>query len=334
MKIFCNPKERKRDWLLLSFIVSAAFFIRWYLLRYRILPEGDGCHYIAFAKDFINGNFSTIGTGHYAGWVWVVRIFAFIFDDVEIAGRFASIVAGVASVLFLYLFVKRIFGIKAALWSALLIAINSTMIFYSTLLFTESLYSLCVILIAFIGWIALKERKTTYYFILGLIIGASYVVRNEALAYSLLFFPLLIIRDSKKAHVNIPVFLAGVIIFILPMVFFYRFQYDHWTLGTKGIVNFLYGTNVDSYRTITEATFDFQDNFYIKTMLSKLNSNPFKYIFENVFIFDRLSVNFKKIILGLPQLFFSIPLIGSAVGCVFFICGSYFCLVKEKLFMK
>jgi 4-amino-4-deoxy-L-arabinose transferase-like glycosyltransferase len=201
--------NNKKEYYLLFLIILIAFTIRLHLINYRFLPEGDGCHYVALAKDFINGNFSTVGS-HFIGWPLLIAVFAFILKNVEFSGRVASSLLGVFLIPVSYIIAKRLFNKKTALYVALAISTNLALLFYSSLLFTESAYALFVMLIALIGWISLKKKKLFCYFLLGLVVGISYTIRNEALSFTVLLLPLVIIRDYRKAHINTISFLIGI----------------------------------------------------------------------------------------------------------------------------
>jgi len=74
--------------LFLILLLSVSFMIRVTLFRYRSLPEGDGCHYVSYAKDFMRGDFSTIGYYWSLGWPGLIALFSLIFKtDVELSAR-------------------------------------------------------------------------------------------------------------------------------------------------------------------------------------------------------------------------------------------------------
>ena len=74
--------------LFLILLLCVSFMMRVALFKYRSLPEGDGCHYVSFAKDFLRGDFSTIGTYWSLGWPGLIALFSLIFKtDVELSGR-------------------------------------------------------------------------------------------------------------------------------------------------------------------------------------------------------------------------------------------------------
>lgn len=323
--------------LFLTSILLTAFFIRIYLFQYRSMPEGDGCHYVSFAKDFMRGEFSTVGTYWSIGWPGLIALFSLIFKNVEFVGRLLSTFAGVALIAVSHFFVKKLFSKRIAHYVALLLATNFSLISYSTLLFTESLYCLLVVLIALFGWISLERKRISYYFLLGLILGFSYTVRNESLAFIVLFLPMIIIRNYKKAFINILFLFLGIIIFILPMVLFYHNQFGCWTLGAKGTVNFLYGEECNvsySYRKLSELTEDFGEPIYLRQLRYKFgHTNFFVFLSENK-IFSRVLLNIKRLFLYLPNQFFSIPFIGKPISLFFFIFGSFACLIKNKLRLK
>ncbi|MBU1006834.1 MAG: glycosyltransferase family 39 protein, partial [Candidatus Omnitrophica bacterium] len=319
----------RSEYFLLFLITVAAFLLRLHLLRYRFFPEGDGCHYVAIAKDFINGNFSTVGC-HFIGWPFVITGFSLILENIEFSGRIASTILGTFLIPVSYVFAKKLFNRKIAFYTALLVSTNLSLLHYSTLLWPTSAHSLFVMLIALLGWVSLKEKRPFYYFLLGLVIAVSYTIRNEALVYILLFLPLVIIRDYRKAHINVLSLLSGILIVILPLLFFYHNQYGSWEIiRQKGMVNFLYGRGALSYRNVTELTVDFSQNLYMHKANGSFHEAPLKYFFNNFFI-NRLALNFKEILSDLPKQFFFTKFGGIFISWSLFIYGSYICLLGNR----
>ena len=318
--------------LFLIFIFSAAFIIRVALFRYRSLPEGDGCHYISFAKDFMRGDFSTSGTYWSVGWPGLIALFSLIFKtDVELSGRLLNALFGTGLIAVSYFFAKRFFNQIVARYTALLIAVNLYLINFSTYCFTEGPYVLLIMLTVFLGWVSLEKQKKRYYFLLGALLGFSYTIRNEVMVFVLIFLGMMVWRNYKKAWLHMTMLLLGLALFIAPLVLFYRHQYGIWTLGDKGSVNFWIGDDVSSYRAMAELTDDFSEMLIVKSGSDELQRNGlFAYLYKNKFFISRLALNYKRVLLYLPSQFLAIPFLGPALFWLFLLLGSYACLLKDK----
>ncbi len=319
--------------LFLVLLLCLSFVIRVSLFRYRSLPEGDGCHYVRFAKDFMRGDFSAPGLYWSVGWPSLITLFSLIFKaDVELSGRLLNALFGTGLIATSYFFAKRLFNQRIANYAALLIAVNLWLINYSTYLFTECLYTLLIMLMIFLGWVSLERQKKRYYFTLGALLGFSCTIRNEAMVFVLIFLGMMVGRNYKKAWLNISVLLLGLALFLVPLTFFYRHHYGRWTLGEKGFINFALGEDSSvSFRVANELTDDFSSQLYVKSVSDEIRrSGLFAHLYKNKFFVDRLSLNYKRVLLYLPRQFLAIPFLGQALFWLFFLLGSYACLLKDK----
>ncbi|MFH0826370.1 MAG: glycosyltransferase family 39 protein, partial [Candidatus Omnitrophota bacterium] len=286
------------DRLFLILLLSAAFIIRVALFRYRSLPEGDGCHYVSFAKDFMRGDFSTIGTVWSVGWSGLIALFSLIFKtDVELSARLLNALFGTGLIAVSYFLAKRFFNQRIARYAALLLTVNLYLINFSTYCFTEPLYTLLIMLTVFLGWVSLERQKKRYFFLLGACLGFFYTIRNEVFAFMLIFLLMILWRGPRKAPVRILFFLLGLALFLLPQTLFYRHHYGIWSLGDKGPMNFLLGEDADTYRAEAEFTDDFSENVYLKSVSDEIQrSGLFAYFYKNKFFVDRLALNYKRIL--------------------------------------
>jgi 4-amino-4-deoxy-L-arabinose transferase-like glycosyltransferase len=319
--------------LFLILVLFVSFIIRIFLFKYRSLPEGDGCHYVSFAKDYMRGDFYTSGTYWSIGWPGLIALFSLIFrTDVELSARLLNALFGTGLIAASYFFAKRFFNQRIARYAALLMAVNLYLVNFSTYCLTECLYTLLIIFIVFLGWVSLEKQKKRYYFYLGALLGFSYTVRNEAMAFVLIFLGMMVGRNYKKAWLNILVLLLGLALFLVPLTFFYHHYFGRWTLGDKGFANFAFGEDSNiSYRAVAELTDDFSENLYLKSIKDEIRrTNIFAYLYKNKFFVDRLARSYKRVLLYLPSQFLAIPFLGPVLFWLFFLLGSYACLLKNK----
>ncbi|KPK96730.1 MAG: hypothetical protein AMJ95_12580, partial [Omnitrophica WOR_2 bacterium SM23_72] len=318
--------------LFLILVLAVTFITRIALLKYRNFPEGDGFHYVSLAKYFMRGDFSSISTYWSLGWPGLIALFSLIFKtDVELSGRLLNALFGTGLIAVSYFFAKRFFNQRIARYAALLMAVNLYLVNFSTYCLIEGSYTFLIISIAFLGWVSLEKQKKRYYFLLGALLGFSYTVRSEAMVFMLIFLAMIVGRNYKKAWLHMTMLLLGLALVILPLVLFYRHQYGIWTLGSKGYPNLIHGEDTNSYRVIAELTDDFSESVYIKSVSDEIQRNGlFAYLYKNKFFIHRLALNYKRVLLYLPSQFLAIPFLGPVLFWLFFLLGSYTCLLKDK----
>ncbi|KPK97970.1 MAG: hypothetical protein AMJ95_06560 [Omnitrophica WOR_2 bacterium SM23_72] len=324
---------RLKKYAPLFLLILAATLLRIYLLRFRLVPEGDCCHYLSFAKDFRRGDFSTIGTYWSPLWVSLISLFSFVFGNVESSGYFLSIFFGVILIIPAFIFARRLFNERVAYYTALLLTANLGLLNYSTRLFTESLYSFLLLGIAFLGWVSLERKKNSYFFLLGLLIGFTYSARPEALAFLVVFSVFILIVKRKRAFLTLLIFSLATVILVLPVVIFYRLQYGIWTLGEKGAINFFLVREDprDHMREFNEYTEDYSENLYLQRLSEEIKQKGMlAYLAENRFFIKRFFFNYKKFFMLWPRQFFAIPRAGPWLSVIFFVLGSWACLLVYK----
>ncbi|MFH0827470.1 MAG: glycosyltransferase family 39 protein [Candidatus Omnitrophota bacterium] len=328
-----NPfLTRSKKYAPFFLLILTATFLRIYLLRFRLVPEGDSCHYLSFVKDFQRGDFSTIGTYWSLLWTGLITLFGSVLGDIELSGYLLSAFFGIMLIILAFIFARRIFNKRVAYYTALLLTANLGLLNFSTRIFTESLYGFLLFGIAFLGWVSLERQKNSYFFLLGLLIGLTYTVRPEALAFLFVFSILILIARRKKAFLTLLIFCMATALFVLPVVIFYRVQFGTWTLGSKGTINFFIGENdTELYRERNELTEDLSDNLYYKTLKDEIKQKGMlAYLAENRFFVKRFFINYKKFFLHWPHQFLTLPRGRRPLSVIFFALGSWACLFVYK----
>lgn len=118
---------------------------------------------------------------------------------INFSGRFISAVFGVSSVVLVYGIVKKLFPFKAAVISALVLAINPFHVQHSRYITTDVL-SLFFILLALYFLINLMQSgKLKWYILSGIAIGVQSTIRYFPV--SLLIFPLAALFDNRKTKI-------------------------------------------------------------------------------------------------------------------------------------
>lgn len=222
----------KVEWAIVAGFVLLALILRLYLSTFKPSVEWDGFYYALLGKNLISGDFAK-GLSTYWSPLYpaLIGLASLIFGDLKFAGTFVSIVAGSLLVVPVYLLVLDFYGRRAALCSALLVAVCPALADYSTDILTEATYTLLFMFGILAGWFALSRGKNIYYLLTGLVFGACYLTRPEAFAYIILMLILtlghkLLHRQlrSRKTVVNVATLLAGFLLLSLPYLIFLHRQ--------------------------------------------------------------------------------------------------------------
>lgn len=99
-----------------------------------------------------------------------------------------------------YLISKEIFNVKIARLSAILVSINSSIIFYSTVIATESIYAPVTLLTL---WLLLKARSSRNILIfisIGLLLGLSIIVKPVIIAFPLIVLVWMFLAYEDKTR--------------------------------------------------------------------------------------------------------------------------------------
>jgi 4-amino-4-deoxy-L-arabinose transferase-like glycosyltransferase len=225
--------------------ITLAFVIRLFFVKYQYVINTDGVYYATLGRRLISGDFrggfSTYWSPLYPLLVGLASLW---FSDLEFAGRFVSLLAGALLVLPVYLLIREFYGRSAATVGALLAVIYPILIQISTLLMTESVYTLAFTSALLIGWYGLKDGGAWKYAATGLLMGCCYLLKPEAVAYPGLFVVLalgsrLIDKDRplRDLTFNVVVFLVAFSVLALPYVVYVRAMTGSWSISSKVVNN-------------------------------------------------------------------------------------------------
>ena len=211
------------------FLISCTFVA--FLIRFSLLPpdpviDFDGVYYARLGGRMISGDL--IG-GISAYWSplypFLIGVFSLFFQDLEFAGRFVSIIAGTALIFPSYFLIRDFFGRAAAYLGVILIIFHPSLIQVSGWVMTESVYILIFTTGILTSWLALKDRRNRDFFVTGLLFGAAYLTKPEAIGYIGLLLVLtmgakLFRRDFpfRSLFAGYLLLLIGFSIFLIPYV--------------------------------------------------------------------------------------------------------------------
>jgi len=247
--------------LLVSVPTLAALVLRLMMLTSPGHLTSDGVWYALLGRNLISGNIKDgLSTYWPPLYPLLIGIFSIVTRDAELAGRLVSVIAGALLVIPIYFLARRLYGKPTAFVAALLTVIYPFLLEYSTVVLTESLYTLLFTLAVLGALSAFSTGKNHQFFMTGLAIGACYLVRPEAFGFAGLI--LLMIAASvllgkranlKRASANAPIFLAGFLLLSLPYLLYLRAETGRWGLSEKlTAITQLGAANKDRWRGLID----------------------------------------------------------------------------------
>lgn len=229
----------------------AAFALRLFLAwRVEHVISPDGVLYVALGQNLAAGNFSG-GMSTYWPPLYplLVALSSLVFRDAEFGGRFVSVLAGSILVVPTHALIRRWYGERIALVGACLVALHPLLIYYSTVVLTESVYTLLFTCGVLAGWAALSGGRARAYLLAGAAFGACYLLKPEAVGFIFLLLALTpgrklfdraqAFRDSARGAVLLA---AGFLALAAPYLFYLRRQTGHWIISGKTDGHILQGS--------------------------------------------------------------------------------------------
>lgn len=233
------------DMVLLAIMVMSAFVIRLEFIPPNSVLNGDGIYYTILGEKFISGDFAGGISAYWSPLYSVLTgIAEFTGANREFAGRIVSLIAGAFVTVPSFLLVRDFYGRRAATIASLLLIFDPSLIRASGWVMTESLYTLVFVGFILTGWKAVENDSNKLFFVTGLLIGISYLIKPEAVAYAILvplvYLGLSILRgriNLRKICTCSVTSLVGFLIFFLPYFVFVHAKTGIWTISQKVTVN-------------------------------------------------------------------------------------------------
>ncbi len=134
-------------------------------------------------------------------FMWTMISLLKVFDDPLFAGRFLSILAGLATLTGVFFLSLRVFNLKVALWSALIYATVPFMVFFDRMALVDSMLAGFTIWSLYFAVWLLQTPRLDLSFILGYMLGGALLTKTPAML-NILILPLTILgfnfKESKK----------------------------------------------------------------------------------------------------------------------------------------
>lgn len=238
----------KREHLFLLGCALLATIIRLFALSYEYVITPDGVVYAGLGRQLASGHFHQGLSAYYPPlYPLLVGLSSLVFADLEFAGRFVSVLAGGLLILPVYFLARNFYGKKVAVLAACLTVVSPVMIYYSTLLLTESTYTLLFTTVVLVGWYALTQSSPSLFFLTGLTLGMCYLIRPEAFGFIFLFVVVLLIaarlnsraEQPRGALRNLAALLIGFTLLASPYIIYLHNQTGRWMISEKMSVHLL-----------------------------------------------------------------------------------------------
>lgn len=219
------------------------------LLCFEHVISPDGVEYVAHARGLAAGD---IANGMSAYWPplypALIAFASLVFRDAELAGRVVSVVAGALLVIPAHALARRWYGRRVARVCAALVALHPLLVYYSTVLLTESTYTLFFTCAVVAGWAALTKATARAHASAGALFGACYLLKPEAFFFVPLLLVMLAARRllMKASLPKTSVLSAGALVAAFaavasPQLLYIRFQTGAWSLSAKTAGHLLQG---------------------------------------------------------------------------------------------
>lgn len=233
------------DAIFLSACILLAFLIRYSFIPHESIINGDGAYYTILGERFVSGDFAGGISAYWSPLYSVLTGFSsLLFAERDFSGRFVSLIAGSLLIIPAYFLMRDFIGRLSACVVAILLVFHPFLILSSGWVMTESVYTLILTTFVLSGWHALSKGKLQVFLITGLLLGAAFLTKPEAVGY--LFLMLLLAPAAKfvfpnlsfaRAGLNCLVLLLGFAFFFLPYFLYLHQKTGEWTLSQKITVN-------------------------------------------------------------------------------------------------
>ena len=243
--------SRNRDFTMVILLTIIALIVRLISLRYYpfIGVDGgvDGVGYVTSGKNLFSGlgysfhdSPQLVNPPLYPVLIGISWLFT---HNLEFSGQIVSVIAGSLLIIPVFYLTKKMFGRKAAFFSAIFVVICPPLIFGSTEVRVASLYTLLVWAAMAVGWKALQSKYLIWSAFTGLMLALCYLTRAEAIMLPPIFLLLYLLSFKLRtgSHLSIAksVVFKGIIliaVFALISSPFLVFLYRHtgtWTFSGR-----------------------------------------------------------------------------------------------------
>lgn len=225
-KLSLNEKEISKNPNIKNFfrnnkfpvLVTVVFFLCTFYVSFFVdnpARGSDAMYYFFAGKQILFGDREGVEVPNAAiGGPILFASLNVLFDNPYLTIKIISLLSGTGIVFFSFYIIKHIFDFKIALLGQLIVAVNPKLHIQSTFPFNE-IFPVFLIFVSFY-FITKARLLPIHLVIVGLLLGASFMIRYQALPVVIAFLIFLLIYD-KKFRKNVPMatiliisFLAGI----------------------------------------------------------------------------------------------------------------------------
>lgn len=211
---------------------------------------GDGVGYALVGKNLFSGEGFSLRGGpeliHPPFYPILIGLFWFFTGNLEYSGQMVSIIATALLVIPIYYLAKQMYGRKVALVCAGFTIVFPPLVYGSTEIRCEPLYTLLLISSVALSWQTLRSTNIFWAFLTGLMIGLAYLTHSMGIIFIPIFIVLLLFsrffvsRPTKKwILAKIVLLLVSFIIVSLPYWFFLHRHTGKWLIsGNTAYIQF------------------------------------------------------------------------------------------------
>lgn len=236
---------------LLAIVFLAAVLRLGWVLYAQTLPGSDFAQYDLLAQRLAEGKgyVDEFGepTAFYAiGWPFFLSVIYRIFGHSLIAAGLINALMGVGAVILVYAISRYLLNRRTALIATSLVAINPTLILYSSTHGTESLFVLEILLVTWLVMRALKGQRTMELVLIGILTGFAILTRPVAVCVPLgagVAFYALDRRDFLRVSLKVLIIVVITAAVVIPWIARNTLTVSTTTLQTSGGVNLWIGNN-------------------------------------------------------------------------------------------
>jgi 4-amino-4-deoxy-L-arabinose transferase-like glycosyltransferase len=256
-----SSRASKTELILVAGATLSAFLLRVFMLRFGGELTGDGVWYMILGKNLIEGDFrGGLSTYWSPLYPFLIGITSLCFGDLELSGRLVSVVTGSLLVIPVYWLARRLYGKAEAGVAALLTIISPPLVFSSTRVLSESLFTLLFTLGVLAALAALTQKRINlFFFLAGAAFGACYLVKPEAIGFGMLMVVAALSRklisqagDTRSVVAEAVLAALGFAILSLPYILYLRSETGKWTVSEKLTSSFGTSGGSDKWRALIE----------------------------------------------------------------------------------
>lgn len=288
---FSYAKNQKIEFFSLTLLILIASVLRlWNIEGHMTFLGDEGRDALVLLNIFQEGKFTLLGPsasvgGFFLGPAYYYLVIpGFLLSGMSPVGMaFEVAVLGVATVIILYLLIKKYLGILPALLTALLYAVSPVVVMFSRSSWNPNILPFLSILIFVFLLLSKEKNKLIFSFVVGALFGLAIQSHYLGLILSIPIFIVTTIFSIKNISRLIKIYLLTVVGFIFTFSPYFLFELRHGFKNTSTIIEFV--TKPSGAVGIRE--FQYGDN--VLSAISRLFRETFSITNSNLALFVGLT---------------------------------------------